>query len=364
MNLKACGLLETPYNFFIDHLAPICSFLQIPLISSHPQTKLLYQKYYPHLEIKLKNWTMNSLMQEYDRIYYSFVPSPTFKQIIQALQKKEPKNPLWRKKVEFIYHFHGCSDKGFHSTWVDPNGHFSEVDEVLLYGDRMKDLLEHKKLLHLPKKYTFVGNYRKQYYEKHQAFFDEKVEKDIFSKFKENKPILLYAPTWQDAENSSSFFQITESLTQKLSSDFNLLIKLHPNMTLERPGYNPKPVLALLDKVLKTPNTLILPFYPLIYPLLKRCNLFLGDYSSVGYDALSYPKPLFFLNSNDRDLNDPGALLFSCGHVLSKKDYPFLDRIIIKGYSNFEQELIERQKKLYRYAFKAGPSFKASSTFK
>lgn len=345
------GLLETPYNFFIDHLAPLCHYLNWPILSSNPQTKLLYHKYYPNVEIRLKNWSLNFLVEHYTSILYSFDPQPSFRSLLQEMRRKEPKNPLWRKKLHLLYHFHGCSDKGYHSTWIDPKGHFKDLDLVFIYGQRMREILQDKGLYSLPQKILSIGNYRKNYYEKHLHFFDQKVHLDLFSKFKRKAPLLLYAPTWQDCENSGSFSYLQPSIFEKLSKSFNILIKLHPNSTLKRPGYDPTETLKKIKALSKLPHVLTLPFYPLIYPLLKKADLYLGDFSSVGYDALAYPKPLIFLNALNRPLEDPGAKLFKAGLVIAKKDFNQIPTLVKKEFEKRDFFSLSAQKALYDYAF-------------
>lgn len=351
MNKNACGILETPDNFFVDHLAPLCSLLEIPIISSKLRCKLLYQNYYPDVDFILKKWSIPYLVENFSNVLYSFVPEPSFRTMLNEEQKKNPENPLWSKPIRFIYHFHGCSDKGYHSQWIDPKGHFKDVDLLLLYGERMQKILEEKKLHQKPKESVCIGNYRYIYYQKHKSFFDQKVEADIFSRFKKDRPILFYAPTWEDAENSCSFFQIPKKTFIELSKQFNVLIKLHPNMTLKTKTHDPKKTLEKIQDYKEISNLLILPFYPLIYPLIERSSLYLGDYSSVGYDVLAFNKPMFFLNSNNRSLKDQGAHLFRCGHSIELKDFPNLSKILLSHLNKKTNAHLSIQKKTYEYAF-------------
>ena len=348
---KACGILETPHNFFIDHLAPLCSILNIPILSSNVQTKFLFQNYYPDTHFLLKKWSLSYLLENFSTVLYSFVPIPSFRTMILEEQKKNPGESIWFNPIKFVYHFHGCSDKGYNSTWIEPDGHFKDLDLLLLYGKRMRAILEDKQLLQLPKETAYVGNYRYIYYQKHRKFFDERVEKDIFSRFTRNKPILFYAPTWEDHENSSSFFHIPINQFRKLAHNFNLVIKLHPNMTYKINGYDPSKVLKRIEQISKIPHVLMLPFYPLIYPLLNRSDIFLFDYSSVGYDSLVFNKPLFFINSNQRKLNNKDSLLFKCGTVIDTTNLDKLHSIIEKASPTVQNRHLSFQKQIVQFAF-------------
>src|SRR5438105_1920604 len=43
-------------------------------------------------------------------------------------------------------------------------------------------------------------------------------------------------------------------------------------------------------------NLLFITDFPLIYPLLAKTDIYLGDVSSIGYDFLFFQKPMFFFN--------------------------------------------------------------------
>src|SRR5690606_38510599 len=79
--------------------------------------------------------------------------------------------------------------------------------------------------------------------------------------------------------------------------------------------------------------------FPLIYPLLKQVDFYLGDYSSIGYDFLYFDRPLFFL----------GALkqtpLQACG--LTIKNSPIYETI--KNASDTPYR--EKRKALYQHVY-------------
>lgn len=356
--LNACGLLETPYNFFIDHLAPLCYFLKVPIVTAYPQTIFLYQRYYPGVDIQVKNWSVRYLLENYTSVLYPSIPKPSFSDIIEKEQKKDPSDAVWKKPLKLIHHFHGCSDKGYHSDWIKPDSHIKDVDLLLIYGDRFKKLLEDKKLLSVPKSYLSIGNYRYQYYLKHKSYLTNLAHKEIFSKFSKKQTTILYAPTWADHEHSSSFFDIYQTLFESLPDYYNLIVKLHPNMTLEREGYDPTSILNIIQTYQSKANVLILPFYPLVYPLIDRCDIYLGDHSSVGYDVLTFRKPMYFLNVTQRSKDDPGALLFQCGTVIERNDFSRLYEIIEKSLPDDKRLFSAIRSTIYDEAFGSDQSCK------
>lgn len=346
----ACALMG-PYTVFMDHTAPICSLLNIPLITDSPQVKFTYERFYPGLKVQIKKWTLKFLLENYSTVFYAFRPTPSFDQLQKAAIEAHPDDPSYQLDTKFIYHLHGCSDKGYHSNWIAPKSHFLDVDQILFYGQRMHDIFKDNKVLDRLRSYAFVGNYRYHYYLEHKKFYQNLIDKELFDHFEKDQPTLLYAPSWTDPEGSCSLFEAYQSILDKLPSHYNLVLKLHPYLSIKTPEYDPKPLYELLKPYVEQSNIQVLPMFPLVYPILDRVVAYIGDYSSVGYDALSFNLPLFFLNHNDRSLQDKGAYLLRCGREIKANEFKDL-------YSILEEELLmhskkygEVQKETYRYAF-------------
>jgi CDP-glycerol glycerophosphotransferase (TagB/SpsB family) len=154
-----------------------------------------------------------------------------------------------------------------------------------------------------------VGNFRAAYWEKQHSFYQRLLREAIISQLPKKQPCLLYAPTWEDADGSGSFWQAFPTLASHLPDSLNLLVQLHPNtrkrFAIELEG--------LMGRYEQKKNILFLEPFPPIYPLLSLCTAYIGDLSSIGYDFLKMDKPLFFLNPNQRT----GLPLFACGMEVS-----------------------------------------------
>ena len=345
----ACALAG-PFYSIIDHTAPICALLGIPLLTKEPSIVFNFKRFYPDLKCEFRDWTLPYLIKNFSTIFYGFnVSEYTFRELIKYSKNKDPKNPLWDLPTKFIYHLHGCSDK----QWFKSSGHthLFDVDQVLLYGKRMVDLFEGLHLKDRLQSYSLVGNYRKVYYQKHQKFYDALVEKEIFSKFKKKQKTLLYAPTWMDAKRGSSIFKAYKEVIEKLPDNLNLLIKLHPNLSLHFDQHDPKKLYEALDPYSKKPNVQIVPLFPCIYPILNRVDLYLGDYSSVGYDALSFNLPMFFINHHRHMPTDPEGYLLRCGTSIYLEDLGQIYSIIEKALLNDDEKFTSSRKETYQYAF-------------
>jgi hypothetical protein len=330
--MRSAAILTGP-DTHLDHLGVLSALFKIPLIVTEKENEQLARKFYPDLTPELK--TLDELSLEYIAFNYDviFETGKFF-----ALELKPVMQLLFHKKMRFVFCPHGNSDKG-HSL----RDH-AEQDISLVYGDHLLDLLTQngavKNVCHLVR----TGNYRYPYYLCHRAFFDSLAEKEVFSKFKTNKSIILYAPTWNDKENPTSFFSATSQLIEELSPSFNLLIKLHPFLIRDYPAH----VYHIMARYEEHPSALFLTQFPPIYPLLSRCDLYLGDYSSIGYDFLKFDKPLYFLNPSRRALLSP---LHTCGLEIPFQEGTKLSQFLTSTLEASRQEFSKQRRKIYHYAF-------------
>lgn len=318
----------------LDHIAPLSYILDIPLYVNDDTCFDLLKLYYPQVKAELKHkLSYDYLAKNYDTLIscnYWF------------LEDKFSFETLNKKDVNLIFCPHGNSDKGYINKANMLA--YTMQDMVFLYGNHMKDLLKTLNVFNKLKNHTTIGNFRLSYYKKFKDFYDQITHKTIFSKLDPNKKTILYAPTWKDKENSSSFFVVLNKLIEKIPSSYNLIIKPHPNIEEKNPVefYKIYPTKLL-------PNVFWLQDFPLIYPLLNKCDIYLGDFSSIGYDFLYYQKPMFFIDPLDRDpKKDPSLFLQSCGTQIKTTNLDNIFSIIEKTQtSQFE----DKQKKLYEHTF-------------
>lgn len=352
----ACALLG-PTTAYIDHTAPLCAMLGIPLLMDQPYVKILFESYYPDLQCQLRSWTVETLVRDYSTVLYPFRPEPSFRTVILQKQAEEPHNSLWFNETEFIYHLHGCSDKGYHSNWITPSSHFLDVDQILFYGARMIDIFKDNGVLDKLRGYSLVGNYRRIYYERHREHFKKLAKVLVFRHFEKEQPTLIYAPSWNDPEGSCSFFNCYESVLNNLPAHFNLIVKLHPYLLLKTDDYDPTPLKTLLKQYEERGNIQMVQDLPFVYPLLEQCVGYIGDFSSISYDALSYSLPLFFLNHLKRDVQDSGAHILRCGTNIDPSE---LNQLYPKIEAALDGHAYQRvQEETYTYAFGKDLSYDA-----
>ncbi len=313
----------------LDHIAPMAALLQIPLIVSEERNFHLAKDYYPHINVECwedLEFRIGELADRFDALIECKYWLPHLKTMFSRLHGK---------KMDLIFCPHGQSDKGFASPLLSP---YAQQDIVLLYGDLQIQMLERLKIWPAIDRFAIVGDYRRSHYRKHKAFYDAIADREIFSRLSPHLPTLLYAPTWQDADRSTSFFDWEESLCSQLPADWNLIVKVHPLLEQRDPAR----YYAALRHFDKLPNALLIAQFPPVHPILERVDAYLGDFSSVGYDFLGSKRPMFFFFHPALS----SGPLRSCGTLLDAKTpiFPFIGKHLHLDFS-------KDQERLYRSAF-------------
>jgi len=298
------GLIYDDSRHYLDHLAPLCALLKCPLILCESSLADLARHHYPDLNIfEIPLWDLK---------LPETVITCDSQPILQAAFPRQKTKTFWLP--------HGNSDKGWNSSFFEP---LREDQAALVYGQKMIDFMAKKNVF--PQTIR-VGNFRHEYFLKRASL-----------PMPEPKSF-LYAPTWDDAENNCSFWEAFPQLAKQLPSDCQLLVKLHPN-TIRK--FEPE-LEVLMGRYAKQKNIRFLPDTPQIYPLLSRCAAYIGDMSSIGYDFLTFDRPMYFLNANKT------LPLHQCGAAIDAKTFDF----------SLEDAFSSLRKELYKYTFDSTPDWK------
>ncbi len=329
MPTKLAAIVTGP-DTYLDHLCAIAYIMDMPLFITEEDTYAAALTFYPQI---------SSIWKESDELDAHFLSS-RFDVIFEsgkffALELSSHVKLLYNKELRFVYCPHGHSDKG-HSAKK-----FAKQDVSLVYGQHMIDLLQNtgasKHIGHT----VITGNYRLTFYQKYQSFYDAAAHDKVFRHLDPRKKNVLYAPSWQDGENPTSFFSATDALIQDLAPHVNLVIKLHPFLA----KFHPAETHYVIEKYKNHPHVFFLEKFPCIYPLLQGCDLYIGDYSSIGYDFLAFNKPLYFLISENKhpfQLHKCGIALPSQGNI-----HTFLQ----ETWERNQKEKEHLRKRVYEYAF-------------
>ncbi len=331
--MKAIGISTGP-STHLDHLGILCALLNIPLLVPEEDIYKVGLEFYPNLVLHLCSWndlSLASLAKEADVLlgcgkFWAATLQSAFED-------------LYKKRMRFVFCPHGNSDKGRSVFGKDQHPH---QDIALYYGQQMLNLLTttgaHLSIGHLLR----TGNYRYRYYLDHRLFYDQIAEEKIFRHLPRTTTKILYAPTWPNKENPSPVFDLSSELIEQLGDGFTLLVKWHPLLEQFYPG----PTYHFLERYSQHPQVHFIDDFPAIYPLLQRCDGYIGDFSSIGYDFLLFNRPLYFLPS---PAENRGAL-FDCGMTLPD-DFTSLNDYLKKTWKENEELFQNSRKTLYDQSF-------------
>lgn len=337
--LPGAGYMHRDEWHFVDHVGPICDLLGIPLIFFNEKDFALAKEFYPHFaaELHMQGLTIEYLVSHYDYMVASGVMGrDRLKKKIQAYEQK------FHKTFRFIHCPHGFSDKIAYLSFA------VREDISLMYGQNHIDHIKALNMFDQLHSYVLVGNYRFSYYQKYQSHCDQITKEKIFNQFSNEAPYILYAPTWNDYDGASTFASFCTHLIKRLPDAYNLIVKLHPRILIEEASTCSQ----IIKECAHKKNVVIVDQFPLIYPILAKTDLYIGDASSIGYDFLTFNKPMFFLNKLQRDpFVDRRAYLLRCGTVVHPENFEDIFSIIEKSLPTDTQQFEETRAQVYAYTF-------------
>jgi len=336
---KWLGVALNPnsHAHFTDHLAVVAVLMDIPLIFTEDDHYEDAIKCYPGLQAELHD-RMQLRPSYFAERFGVFFISEMWNAAQLNARFSSGKN-----RFRIVHCPHGFSDKGY---WFEE---CLDQDVTLVYGQNMLDLIYDQNPSKQLPNYVMSGNLRYDYYLRYQDHFNQLVAEEVLSKFPEQQPTIIYAPTWNDRERSTSFFDAADTICTHLPDHYNLIVKLHPNLEL---ASGIAQVYALMGKHQHRTNILFLQHFTPIYPLLASCDLYIGDRSAVGYDFLAFNKPMYFLNNSLREsTTDRGVYIFRCGIEIAPRNYVNVFKIIEETLPSNQEHFAAIRKEIYDYSF-------------
>ncbi|MGI9046093.1 MAG: CDP-glycerol glycerophosphotransferase family protein [Burkholderiales bacterium] len=210
-----------------------------------------------------------------------------------------------KSRAHVVQLFHGISDKPF--TYERD---FSDYRLCLCAGQRQLDRLQrHGKNRRM--RFSMVG---------YPKFDCIDARPPLFGN---GKKTLIYCPTWRKGGSSSiALFLDNPDVVARLTEDYNLIVKPHPNI------FNPAREFfdgAIIERLTQMPGIKLVRSGN-VMPWFAQSDLFIGDISASGYEWLYFGRPMVFLNPQ------PGALfasddveaatyLWQCGEVCDQVGY-------------------------------------------
>lgn len=194
---------------------------------------------------------------------------------------------LKEEGIKFVQVFHGTSDKSYNT-----NRETIHYDLICLSGKKMLEDFT-RKGLNKGNNCVITGNL------KADRIFNGFHKRDREIKnlgLDPGKKGILYAPTWMDGMGNSSFKKFGVWLPDYFPPEYQLIIKLHPNLFT----YQGPLVQKLKQHIRNRKNMILLENSREIYdivPIMAGSDLLITDVSGVSHEYIAFLRPMVFLNN-------------------------------------------------------------------
>ncbi len=250
---------------------------------------------------------------------------------------------LRKYSIKFVQIFHGTSDKSYNT-----NKEILKYDLVCLSGKKMLEDFE-RKGLNKNKNCIITGNPKTDPIFNNEYNRNQEITKLGLDPAKKN---VLYAPTWLDGMGNSSFKRFGLKIHEYFPSEYQLTIKLHPNIYF----YKPRLVELLKEKIKDKKNIVLLENKKRIYdivPILAASDLLITDVSGVSHEYIAFLRPMIFLNNRNIIRFFYGkkrTRIWQAGDVISDlKDLPGAIRKNISNPYRYRDIQLKMLKEIYPY---------------
>lgn len=249
---------------------------------------------------------------------------------------------LWKKKKgqKYIMTWHGsCPIK---MIMADANKS-KKFKKIMLKDSAMCDLIlsDSDYFTNIVRRsFWYDGDILQKGLPRNDIFFDPKRRREAKEKICRLfgidilKPIVLYAPTFRDDEESFPYItewkELKNALNTKFQNDVKILVRLHPNMINSKPE----------KELLRNESVINVTKYDDMQELLCAADLMITDYSSCMFEISMLQKPCFLFT--------PDINTYERGFYLSLSNLPFsvanTIQDLIDNINNTDfSELIRRQ---------------------
>ena len=161
----------------------------------------------------------------------------------------------------------------------------------------------------------------------------EKVYK--YFNIESNRKIVLYAPTFRNESNGnvymSQYEECGKALNKKFSSDYIMLVKMHPNVIMDSS-------FVKYNKNIKNAT-----MYPDIQELISVADVVITDYSSVAFEAGIVNKKVFLIAKDfDEYIKKERQFKFDLNDIpfkIAKTESELIENINKFSYDEYKQRL-------------------------
>lgn len=327
--MRKQGIAFTQWSNHLDHLAPICELLDIPVIVDTPELAEIAAQFYPGLRVRLEHDPKSDALIDYEVVFHA-----------TRVPRSVPREVGFPRHMRFVHCPHGWSDKVWWNKWM------ALEDVTLIYGDAQLRLFEEYGTAPYLKSYVRAGNYRYRYYLEQRKRLDRLVAERVYARLDPHRATILYTPTWNDIDSSSSFFAACAPMIEQLPKHYQLIIKIHPLMDYQAQAR----VDQLIASCSNRHRVVCLKEFPLVFPLLSCAAIYIGDRSSVGYDYLAFRRPMFFLKTEDQR-HVGVSRLDACGTAIHESQFGELYDVIDRAMGVHAERFLPAQSEMWKTCF-------------
>ena len=168
---------------------------------------------------------------------------------------------------------------------------------------------------------------------KNNKNINEKVYK--YFNIESNRKIVLYAPTFRNESNGnvymSQYEECCKALNKKFSSDYIMLVKMHPNVIMDSS-------FVKYNKNIKNAT-----MYPDIQELISVADVVITDYSSVAFEAGIVNKKVFLIAKDFEEyIKKERQFKFDLNDIpfkIAKTESELIENINKFSYDEYKQRL-------------------------
>ncbi|CAG1007235.1 hypothetical protein BURK1_03379 [Burkholderiales bacterium] len=323
----------------VEHLAPWCGIVGMPMLLADSPGLYAASRCYPGLDTAWAHGVrMPAAVDAFAGAIRERAPRVVF---YSDLFGRDSLRRLLGGRADaprVVYVPHGFSEK--RQDWARGTA-FQDV--AVVYGQHALDQLAALGVAGHLERCVVSGNVRRRWHRLHAAHFRAQLAALGLGDPPAGRT-LLYAPTWQDAIGSSSYFAAIAPLALRLPAGWRLVVKLHPHS--ERYA----PMLDEIEARCGNRNVHFVRNSPLTFPFLEIADAYLGDMSSLAYDYLASGRPMFFANPTAGAPADAAhSRLFTCGTVIPPDRYDDAYRLIDAAWDSDAERFGEARAALERY---------------
>ncbi|HCJ83752.1 MAG TPA: hypothetical protein DHV52_05450, partial [Parachlamydiales bacterium] len=182
---KMAALVYGRMAHHLDHIAPLCELLSIPLIVTEIDLLESAKKYYPFIETVYWGYPElgDQVLSRFDLLFCSLTRS--FVDSIFSFAQH-----VHQKRVATVWCPHGNSDKGQRTYFMEG---LNEERAALVYGQKIIDFLIQKGVYSQLQAALPIGNFRHAHYLKHKEHYTALLQEEVVKKLPVLPQTLLYA---------------------------------------------------------------------------------------------------------------------------------------------------------------------------